>query len=64
MLKLAIAQHHAQLLAMFVMDNPLIEFTHANKMKLHAISKKLNKSFVTDLKWQHQWIINSFFKST
>ena len=50
--KLTDAQHHAQLLATFLMDNPL-EFTRTNVMKLQAISKK----------WQHQWTIESFFKS-
>ena len=61
--KLADAQHHAQLLATFFMDNPL-EFTPANVMKLQAISEKLNKIYVANLKWQHQWTIDSFFKST
>jgi hypothetical protein len=62
-MKLADAQHHAQLLATSLMNNPL-EFTHANVMKLQAISKKLNKIFVVKLKWQHQQNIDSFFKST
>ena len=33
-------------------------------MKVHAISEKLNKIFVANLKWQYQRIIDSFFKST
>ena len=45
--KLADAQHHAQLLAtFFFMDNPL-EFTPTNVMKLHAISEiLLNKIYI------------------
>ena len=39
-MKLAIAQHHDQLLAMFVMDNPW-EFNIANVKKLHAISSDI-----------------------
>ena len=62
-MKLGNAQHHAQLLATLLMDNPL-EFTPAYIMKLQAISKKLNKIFVAKLKWQHQQTIDSFFKST
>ena len=33
-------------------------------MKLQAISKKLNKMYVANLKWKHQRIIDSFLKST
>ena len=44
-MKLADAQHHAQLLATFLMDNRL-EFTLIDVMKLHAISEKLNKIFL------------------
>ena len=44
------------------MDNS-IEFTPIYVMKLHAISEELNKIFVANLKWQHQWTIDFFFKS-
>jgi hypothetical protein len=40
--KLVDTQHHAQLLATFIMDNSL-EFTPTNIMKLQAILKKLNE---------------------
>ena len=33
-------------------------------MKLHALSKKLNTIFVTNLKWQHQETMDSFSEST
>ena len=46
-MKLVDAQHHAQLLATFVMDNPL-DFTSTNVMKLHAILEKLHKIIVVD----------------
>ena len=62
--KLTDAQQHAQLIATFFMDNSL-DFTPANLMKLHGILEKLNKIYVANLKWQHQWTIYSdFFKST
>jgi hypothetical protein len=47
--KLATAQHHAHLLIAFFMDNPL-KFTLANIMKQQAISEKLNKLYVANLK--------------
>ena len=43
------------------MDNPL-EFIPTYVMKLHAISKKLNNIYVVNLKWQHQWTLDSFFQ--
>ena len=42
----------------------LLEFTHVDVVKLHAILEKLNNIFVVDLKWQHQWTFDSFSKST
>ena len=62
-MKMAYAQHHVRLLATVSMDNPL-EFIIVDVMKLHVVLEKLNKIFVTNLKWQHQQTIDSFFKST
>ena len=51
--KTNICQHHAQLLAIiFVYDNPL-DFTHVDVMTLQAISEKLNKIVVGNLKCLH-----------
>jgi hypothetical protein len=62
-LKLTDAQQHAQLLATYSMENSL-DFTPADLIKLQGILEKLNKIYVANLKWQHQWTIDSFFKST
>ena len=51
--RLVDAQHHAQLLATFFMDNPF-EFTPIDVMKLQAILEKLNEIYVANLKWKHQ----------
>ena len=61
-MKLADDEHRAQLLAIFLMDTPL-EFTLVDILELQAVLKKLNKSFVANLKWQDQWTIDFFFKS-
>jgi hypothetical protein len=45
--KMADAQHHAQLLVALFMDNP-VEFNHVNVMKQRAIVAKLNKFFDVD----------------
>ena len=62
--ELADAQHHIQfLITDMFMNNPL-EFTIANVMKLYAILEKLQKIYVTNLNWQHQRTIDSFFNFT
>ena len=61
-MKLADAQHHAQSLATFCMDQPL-EFTHAHIVRLQAKPEKLHKMYVAHLEWQHQQTIDTFFKS-
>ena len=61
--KLANAQPHAQLLATFLMDNPL-QFTPPYVTKQHATLEKLNKIFVANMKWQHQRPIDSFYEHT
>ena len=45
------------------MDNSL-EFNPAYKMKLQDILESLNEMYVANLKWQHQWNVVLFFKST
>ena len=62
-MKLADAQHHDKLLAIFFMDNSL-DFNPTHIMKLHAILEKLHNMIVVDLKCQHQRTIESFFKCT
>jgi hypothetical protein len=47
--KLVVAQHHAQLLATFLMDNSLV-FTRVDVMELYAILEKIH---VAKLKRQH-----------
>jgi hypothetical protein len=60
-LVVVVVEHRAKLFSTFWMDNPL-DFKPAYVMKLQAISEKLNKISPYDLKTQHQWTMDSFFK--
>ena len=57
------AQHHVQLLATFSFINNPLDFPQAYIMKLQVISENLDKTFVANLKWQHQRTIDFFFIS-
>ena len=48
-MELVDAQHHAQMLATFFMDNSLV-YTPIDVMELHAILEKIH---VAKLRWQH-----------
>jgi hypothetical protein len=61
--KLENAQHHAQLLAIIFLWQPIRVYSCRRHETADHI-RGANEIDVANLRWQHQWTIDSLFKST